>query len=303
MTTTRVSSFVISCFVIAGCNSDPGAMGLEGAQGPEGPAGPVGSAGPAGPTGPTGPAGATGATGATGPQGIQGLQGIGGLPGIDGAPGIQGPQGPQGPQGTQGPQGPQGPAGTFSGVTPTTFTSSVAASSMTVGNTVSGGLFGTNQGGNFHIDSDKTGTDGRIYFDYYNGKGVAFGNGIGTGVVASVDLAGNVVATGNVTSANVVTGIVNASGNVLGASFNGLTIYPQHCTRSNVLVGTLSCDEACTNPGGANCTDSRRGTCVSAKISSSTGAVPPETVAKCGDSQTAVGTPLNFSALCYCSTF
>jgi hypothetical protein len=40
-----------------------------------------------------------------------------------------------------------------------------------------GGLFGSNAVGNLHIDSDATKTDGRIYLDWFGGRGIVFGNG------------------------------------------------------------------------------------------------------------------------------
>lgn len=52
-------------------------------------------------------------------------------------------------------------------------------------------IFGTNNSGNLHIDSDKTKSDGRVYLNYNNGKGVNFGDGAGH-VVGSVDPLGNV---------------------------------------------------------------------------------------------------------------
>lgn len=57
-------------------------------------------------------AGGSGSPGPTGPQGPAGPKGDTGDPGSNGAAGAQGPQGPQGPQGIQGTQGPQGPQGT-----------------------------------------------------------------------------------------------------------------------------------------------------------------------------------------------
>jgi hypothetical protein len=41
----------------------------------------------------------------------------------------------------------------------------------------SGGIFGSNSAGNFHLDSDKAKADGRIYLNWFNGKGVVIGNG------------------------------------------------------------------------------------------------------------------------------
>lgn len=56
-------------------------------------------------------------------------------------------------------------------------------------------LWGSNPSGNLHIDSDKSKPDGRIYMNYYDGKGVVFGNGTGASV-ATVDTAGNINAVG-----------------------------------------------------------------------------------------------------------
>ncbi len=52
-------------------------------------------------------------------------------------------------------------------------------------------LWGSNSGGNLHLDADKTKTGGLIYLNWYDGKGVVFGNGSAS-AVASVDSAGNV---------------------------------------------------------------------------------------------------------------
>jgi hypothetical protein len=58
---------------------------------------------------------------------------------------------------------------------------------LTLGDAASGGIGGTNSAGNLHLDSDASKSDGRIYLNYYNGKGVAFGNG----APAAIDNAGN----------------------------------------------------------------------------------------------------------------
>ncbi len=70
---------ILTGFVLAACQGEPG---------PAGPAGPQGEAGPAGPAGPEGPAGPQGDAGAPGPQGEAG------------APGPQGEAGPAGEPGT-----------------------------------------------------------------------------------------------------------------------------------------------------------------------------------------------------------
>lgn len=56
-------------------------------------------------------------------------------------------------------------------------------------------LWGSNQSGNLHIDADKTKVGGLIYMNWYDGKGVVFGNGAAA-TVASVDSSGNVNAKG-----------------------------------------------------------------------------------------------------------
>ncbi len=76
-----------------------------------------------------------------------------------------------------------------------------------------GGIWGTNGAGNLHIDSDKTKADGRIYLNYYDGRGVYFGNGAGTAAVAGVDTAGVAWFNGGVSAGGFTTaGTVTATG-------------------------------------------------------------------------------------------
>ncbi len=84
----------------------------------------------------------------------------------------------------------------------------------------SGGIFGTNNGGNLHIDSDASKSDGRIYLDYYNGNGVVFGNGK-SAVAGTVDTAGNVQFNGTGKFGPVQVGNVSTG---LWADANGLEV-------------------------------------------------------------------------------
>jgi len=95
-------------------------------------------------------------------------------------------------------------------------------------------IFGTNNSGNLHIDSDKTKVDGRIYLNYNNGKGVNFGDGAGR-VVGSVDPLGNVNFAGAYAQNGVPIHGVVAGGTCLGG------------------VSTLW-DPMTINYGGATCT-------------------------------------------------
>jgi hypothetical protein len=144
------------------CN---GVEGPKGAAGTVGPQGPVGSSGPAGAQGPAGPMGAQGPAGPSGAQGPAG------------------PTGEQGPAGQTGPQGPAGPART-GGNADTVGGLDASKFMRTDGNTatvgrlsVDNGLFGSNGAGNFHIDSDSAKSDGRVYVDWFSGRGVVIGNG------------------------------------------------------------------------------------------------------------------------------
>ena len=71
--------------------------------------------------------------------------------------------------------------------------------------TVTGGIRGGNSVGNLHVDANSpSGGDGSLYLNYNSGRAVRFGNGA-SGVVASVDSAGdlsarNINASGNITS-------------------------------------------------------------------------------------------------------
>jgi hypothetical protein len=82
-------------------------------------------------------------------------------------------------------------------------------------------ISGGNSAGNVHIDSDKSGADGRLYLNYFDGKGVAFGNG-SNAVVGSIDTAGNLSATGNVGAG----GNVSATGKMLPSAGSGGIEFP-----------------------------------------------------------------------------
>ncbi len=165
------------------------------------------------------------------------------------------------------------------------------------------GIWGTNSGGNLHLDSDKTKGDGRIYLNYVDGKGVAFGNGA-RGVVGAVDTAGNATFNGSVSAgAGTVTayntggegGTIKLTGangkNVHLESLNGLfRIVDSGWTAALFTVdqagnvgastyngiriwekpgnnGTVSCDTFCEGAGWGGGT----GTCISAKKNSGAG--------------------------------
>lgn len=96
-------------------------------------------------------------------------------------------------------------------------------------------IFGSNNAGNLHIDSDKTKSDGRMYLNWYNGKGVVFGNGAGTAGVGSVDTSGNVNFNGNYSQGGMVFKGIAAGGTCLGG-----------------IIGLW--DPQTTSFGGATCT-------------------------------------------------
>ncbi len=128
-------------------------------------------------------------------------------------------------------------------------------------------LFGSNFGtGNLHLDSDGTGTDGRVYFNWFSGNGVAIANG------AQVEVAS-----------------FDHSGNLKAASFNGMKITGPF---TNLAVGTgLGCDWICTAQHAA--------TCVSAKYANAANTTPV-TPTLCS---TVTGQASVWSFSCMCSSF
>jgi len=206
-----------------------------------------------------------------------------------GPAGLQGPGGPQGPAG---PQGPQGPAGSISSTAngPITINTTGAGqpASILLGQSQGGGLFGTNVAGNFHIDSDGSKADGRLYLNWFDGNGIVFGNGA-AGAAASLT----------------PQGVMTVQGAVNAPAFNGLSFYRQTCTKT-VPFQNLDCNSACNDPANNGCSNTAtRGTCVSAKWAWTPSGQPlaADQVTTCtaGASVQSGGGTLTFK--CYCSSF
>ena len=106
------------------------------------------------------------------------------------------------------------------GTGPVTVTGAGAGTLVTLG-AGTGGIYGSNLGGNLHIDANKLGSDGRIYLNYLNGNGVAFGNGA-NGVTDSVDNAGNWALGGNLNFGFAARQMLNLYG---APDVNGAAIY------------------------------------------------------------------------------
>jgi len=176
--------------------------------------------------------GAVGPTGPKGPKGDQGIQGSQGLKGDTGALGPQGPKGDTGAQGLAGATGPAGPTGAMGPAGPSVVGpgSGVGPIILTVPGTMGGtlelgtlransaGIYGSNSGGNLHLDSGS----GKVYLNYTNGNGIELGQNAR----------------------------VNSAGNLTAAAFNGMSVY-----RKDLSVGCCagtSCEDICNgaNPTG-----------------------------------------------------
>jgi hypothetical protein len=111
--------------------------------------------------------------------------------------------------------------GSLNGLTGLTISSSINTAITKIGNTAtgSGGIWGSNTAGNLHIDANTAGSTGRIYLNFYSGKGVNFGNGAGA-VVGFVDQGGSIDMNGTIRAQNqlmsVAAGASSASGMVAG---------------------------------------------------------------------------------------
>jgi hypothetical protein len=88
--------------------------------------------------------------------------------------------GPQGPVGPQGPAGAPNPnAQTLNGLDSTKFVRSDVAASTVGPLTVTHGIRGGNSAGNFHLDADKSGSDGSLYLNWFSGNRIVMGQGAG----------------------------------------------------------------------------------------------------------------------------
>jgi hypothetical protein len=147
---------------------------------------------------------------------------------------------------------------------------------LLLGESQGAGILASNSAGNFHLDADKSKNDGRIYMNYFNGRGVMFGNG-NFGVVASVDN----------------TGAMSA------ASYNGMKVYRMDCTKTGGFQ-QMSCDEVCKNPAAAQCNNQTKGTCASAKLAVAPGGLVPSA---CIDTFSLPAQGGTLTAQCMCTTF
>lgn len=118
---------------------------------------------------------------------------------------------------------------------------------VTVGNRVSvaGGtivltdrIVGNNVGGNLHLDPNSGRSDGRIYLNWFSGRGVRVGNGAGATVV-DIDSAGNVSMNGN----------LSVNGNTHGSCFwTDWGCDALYCPNGQFMAGA----EQWSDPGNAN---------------------------------------------------
>jgi hypothetical protein len=139
------------------------------------------------------------------------------------------------------------------------------------------GVYGSNAAGNLHLDADPGKADGRVYLNWFSGRGVRFGSGQNT-QVAEIDAGGHLTATTVSTS-----GAISSGGDVSAASFNGLQIF---LTPPTPAAPNLSCGNICVNNGGS---------CLAMRASPNAVQYGP---GQCTD----VLTP-GFTLKCYCAKF
>lgn len=98
--------------------------------------------------------------------------------------------------------------------TSATVTSTVSRNEgrTVIGSPKNGNIWGTNSAGNFHLDSDKSKSDGRLYLNWFDGKGITIGNGA-EGIAATIEPSGAATFNGALTAAGLTsTGTLTNTG-------------------------------------------------------------------------------------------